>query len=303
MTELTVQCWFDDYIAALAGTVTDHTTDDYRSYVRALPAGLANMQLTELTHDDVAAWITAQRAAGLAASTIRTRHAFLRAALRRAVLDGVIGVNPAHQQKLPAQPPVTVPRALTHTQFAALLNEITEHYRPLVAFLVASGARWNEATALRPADVDRATGTVWITKAWKLTPSTTTYRLGTPKTRKSVRLINVSTEVLDTLDYTGEFLFTTVTSKPVRMPNFHKTVWRPAVDRAALGFRPRVHDLRHTCASWMLAGGSTMYRVRDHLGHQNIQTTINTYAHVDREQASRDADIIGKFVGDILPKP
>ena len=47
------------------------------------------------------------------------------------------------------------------------IDNVTEPWRPLVEFLVASGARWGEVTALRPCDVDRAHGAVRITRAWK----------------------------------------------------------------------------------------------------------------------------------------
>ena len=49
---------------------------------------------------------------------------------------------------------------LTHDEFAKLLAAVTEPWRPLVEFLVASGCRWGEATALRPSDVYCEAGTV-----------------------------------------------------------------------------------------------------------------------------------------------
>ena len=98
------------------------------------------------------------------------------------------------------------------------IDNVTEPWRPLVEFLVASGARWGEVTALRPIDVDRATGTVRITRAWK--PIAGGYELGPPKTRKSIRTMNVPATVLDKLDYSGDFLFTTRAGRPVAAMDF-----------------------------------------------------------------------------------
>lgn len=42
----------------------------------------------------------------------------------------------------------------------------------------------------------------------------------------------------------------------------------------------RFHDLRHTCATMLIAGGAPALAIRDHLGHQDIQTTMNVYGHL-----------------------
>ena len=178
---------------------------------------------------------------------------------------------------------------------------MTEPWRPLVEFLVASGARWGEVTALRPIDVDRATGTVRITRAWK--PIAGGYELGPPKTRKSIRTMNVPATVLDKLDYSGDFLFTTRAGRPVRSNGFHNRVWRPAVARAGLNPRPRVHDLRHTCASWLVAAGTPLPVVQAHLGHESINTTISAYCHIDRQSMSTAATVIGGHAGPSANSP
>src|SRR5690606_5566648 len=64
---------------------------------------------------------------------------------------------------------------------------------------------------------------------------------------------------------------------------------RPTIDRPGrtlapldppLGRRPRVHDARHSCASWMLDADVPIHVVSAHLGHENITTTVDTYGHL-----------------------
>jgi integrase len=55
-------------------------------------------------------------------------------------------------------------------------------------------------------------------------------------------------------------------------------IWNRTCDRVQLTPRPRMHDLRHSHASWLLAGGADIEVVRERLGHQTI-TTTQKYVH------------------------
>ena len=54
----------------------------------------------------------------------------------------------------------------------------------------------------------------------------------------------------------------------------------------------RFHDLRHSCASLMLANGVSMKEIQEWLGHSTISTTANIYTHVDAESKRESARII-----------
>ena len=45
--------------------------------------------------------------------------------------------------------------------------------------------------------------------------------------------------------------------------------------------RMRFHDLRHSCASLLLANGVPLKQIQDWLGHSDFSTTANIYAHLD----------------------
>jgi integrase len=59
---------------------------------------------------------------------------------------------------------------------------------------------------------------------------------------------------------------------------FRRMVWRPACEAAGLTGLPRFHDLRHSHASWLLAGGADLQVVKERLGHASIMTT-QRYLH------------------------
>ena len=43
----------------------------------------------------------------------------------------------------------------------------------------------------------------------------------------------------------------------------------------------RFHDLRHSCASLLLANGVPLKHIQEWLGHSDFSTTANIYAHLD----------------------
>jgi len=51
----------------------------------------------------------------------------------------------------------------------------------------------------------------------------------------------------------------------------------------------RFHDLRHSCASLLLANGVSLKEIQEWLGHSNFSTTANIYAHLDKGTKDRSA--------------
>ena len=199
---------------------------------------------------------------------------------------------------------------LTHEEFALLHPCVSEHWQPLVEFLVASGCRFGEASALKPGDINLAEGTVDIRRAWRYVIGEG-HQLGPPKTRRSTRTIDVAATTLAKLDVTDEWVFTNSgrgghgDDGPVRTYNFNSNVWRPAIARAkqrGLTKSTRVHDLRHTNASWLIQAGVPLTVIQRHLGHESIQTTSDRYGHLDRRSSRVVADVVDKALGQASPK-
>lgn len=307
----TLEQYLSKYIDHLTGTKPG-TPKKYRSYLRNDMQTIGTIPLTALTSADVARWIntmnqpdeTGTRPSG---KTIANKHGFLAGALNAAVRQGVIKSNPCESTRLPRWDRKEMV-FLERDEFKILLQAVPEYWRPLVEFLVSSGCRWSEATALKPAAVNVAAGTVRITKAWE-EGEEGGYEYGVPKTQKSVRTINVPKRVLEQLDLSGEWVFTNSgrgkgqfaggviadDQGPVRIHSFNPNVWYPAIARArknGLPSKPRVHDLRHTCASWLIQAGRPLPAIQAHLGHENITTTVNVYGHLDRSSGQGNADAI-----------
>jgi integrase len=296
----TVASWCTHHVDHLTG-VNEATRIRYRRYIvnDIAPSNIGPLPLSALTNADAARWLNSLTGA---AKTAANKHGFLAGALNAAVRAKHLSANPCDGNRMRRDAPSEMV-FLTHEEFALLHSCVSEHWRPLVEFLVASGARFGEATALKPGDINLAEGTVDIRRAWRYVVGGG-FQLGPPKTKRSVRTIDVAATTLAKLDLTGEWVFTNSgrgwhggPDDPVRGPNFHTNVWVPALARAkeaGLTKKPRVHDLRHTNASWLIQAGVPLTVIQRHLGHESIQTTSDRYGHLDRKSLRVVADVVGK---------
>lgn len=288
----TVTEWINTYIDNLTG-IAKSTTYDYRSYLRNdIGPAIGGIPVGLLTQSDIASWVQAMTAAGSSGKTISNKHGLLSAALSAAVDAGLIPANPSTGMRLPRSEKAEM-CFLTEGEFQQMRSGFTARWWPLLDFLVASGARFGEVAALRPSDVNRNLNTVHIGRSMKRTYDTDRYEIGPTKTARSVRTISIDSGVLDTLDYSHPTLFVNTKGGPLRVASWRANVWYPSVARAELDKQPRIHDLRHTCASWMIAAGYPLPVVQAHLGHENINTTIALYYHLDRRQADAAAAALG----------
>ena len=91
-----------------------------------------------------------------------------------------------------------------------------------------------------------------------------------------------------------ELVFTSTLGSPLDASN----VWKKF--RAVLRDNGlpivRLHDLRHTAASLMLAQGVAPRTIMEVLGHSQISTTMNSYAHVLDESKQEAADSMGRVL-------
>jgi len=287
-----------DYVPTLAEMLATHvggltgiqqgTRDEYHSMAaRTWLPMLGGLRVDELTKDDVARWVNAaDRAGHLAPKSIKNAHGLLSSVLETAVADGKAARNPARRTRLPRRGEEDVEdiRFLTTDEYWRLYDEFPEHYRPMLVTLFGTGLRYSEATALQVKAVDLNAGTLRVIRAWKKAKGPLV--AGPPKSRASKRTIALPVEVLDVLAPLvegragGELVFTTVRGNVVRHGNFYNRIWTPACERAGLDPRPRVHDARHTHASWLIARGIRLEVIQDRLGHEDYNTTRRIYGHL-----------------------
>lgn len=286
----TVADLIDHHIDHLTGT-DEGTLARYRNIQRDhLRPRFAQVPADRLTKDDVKKWVLEARLLNgqpPAPKTLRNWHSLLSDALTGAVERGTIPANVAKG--------VTLPRAdadegedmvfLTRAEFDQLYTQTPERWRPLVLTLVLTGIRFGEATALTVGALDRATQSARVHTAWKQSG-----KKGAPKSRRSRRTVAMPATVFDALEplvagkRPDDLIFLSPRGLRVRSGNFYNGAWGPLVKRVEplIGKRPRVHDLRHTFASWAIQANIPLPVIQRQLGHESITTTVDLYGHLAR---------------------
>lgn len=289
----TVSTMVDEHIGLLTG-VTGYTVRRYRGDLRNhLTNGLGTLDASKVGYRDVVEWVQSMQAKGLKAKTIANVHGLLSDSFNTMVKEKKGLDNPCKGVALPKSDAAeSVATFLTRGEWTRLLPFINEPHRALFEFLAPTGLRYSEATALYARDFQtdaRGLTTVKISRAWKSDQDNKAY-LGPPKTLESRRLVVVQRglelrvrPLLQESQKTGKPVF--LNSDGERMDHraaYH--AWVRALDRAsAAGIierRPRIHDLRHSNASWLLQAGLDMFKLQKHLGHKSITTTINRSSHL-----------------------
>jgi Phage integrase family len=89
-------------------------------------------------------------------------------------------------------------------------------------------------------------------------------------------------------------VFTSLTGNPLYRGTFWPSVWKPAVRAAGLDGL-RIHDLRHTYVSLMVAAGANPKEVSTWAGHSSVSFTLDRYGHLYDEHGD-DGDACGPAI-------
>lgn len=275
-----------DHVEAIGG-ITIGTRRDYRKIAAKIAASpLGPIPVDMLTQEMVQKWIDGQ---DVAAKTKRNRHSLLYAAMQRQVKKKVIPENPCEQTRI-SRTERREMVTLTVAELNGILDYLDRHWHPLVRTLAGTGLRFGEATALQVRDVDLRADPARLTvaRAWKHTDGHGA-ELGAPKTGRGRRVVSLAPDLVEVLAPCvrgrprDAFVFTNKAGRHIRQNSFHE-IWTAALDDAndagRLDKRPRIHDLRHTHASWLIARGVPLPVIQRRLGHESITTTVDTYGHL-----------------------
>ena len=270
------------YCADMETRLREHTmrTKKYIVELKILPY-FGNKRVNDITAADIRQWQNELIKMGYSPTYLKTINNQLSAIFNYAVRYYDLKSNPCAKAGSMGKSKAEEMDFWTGEEFRKFIDSVMNKRLSYMAFMTLywTGMRLGELLALNPKDVDLEKRTISITKSYQ--------RLGKkdvitpPKTPKSKRVITIpeflAADIKDYMDSLYDLqeddrLF------PITKYYLEHEMQRGIKESGVK--RIRVHDLRHSHASMLSELGFSPLEIANRLGHEKVETTLNTYAHL-----------------------
>lgn len=279
---------------AVKPSVRPRTFEAYDLNVRRLVPHIGAAKLTGLTPARIQSAYTALLKAGLSRRSVEQTHTVLHGALAQAFRWGLLVANPTDRVTVP-RPEHREMQTLDAQQVNRLFEASREQDRLHALWVVAAtaGLRLGEASGLKWADLDLEGGRVVIRRALQRQRGAGLVLVDT-KSASSRRTVHLSQTAIQALRehrlrqvqerlaagplwQDGGLVFSNLSGGPLD-PSRVNEAFKRALTTAGLP-DVRLHDLRHSAASLLLADGVPTKVIQELLGHSSPVLTLRTYSH------------------------
>jgi excisionase family DNA binding protein len=220
------------------------------------------MRLEEITPQFVEQY-RSERLKSVRKSSTNRETALLRRMFNLAIDWGLASLNPILKVRTFPEKDNLKQRVLSEDEEARLLATAAPHLRAVIVGLLNTGARRNELLTLRWSEVDLERGTILLTRT----------KGGTNRT---IPMNGRLMDLLTGLKANSKSSYVFMGPKGERIRTIRRA-FQNACRRAGL-MGLRIHDLRHTFASRLIATGTDVITVKELLGHHSVVVT-ERYTH------------------------
>lgn len=283
---------------------SSRTVPDYqRDYRRWIQPTFGRRRLDRITRGHVQTWVDDMLAGTIdrrpsSPKSIVDRHALLHSLFEFAAAPGreLVTANPTKGVDLPRKSS-RPPKGLRPAEWQALigvLRQMDDDAADLADFLLASGWRWSEATALPVWAVEDLGEVLWVAvEQVARRGDKGTQIVDDTKNKGSDRRTKLDRKTADMVrrriagKAPSDLVFTTGISPQNGLGgsqwhygNFRRRYWDKAVEVASLSRKPTPHWLRHTAVYWLVLSGANLAEVQARIGHRHVSTTIDVYGRM-----------------------
>lgn len=305
---------FDEYceyvltLKEQRGTIKHTTLTRYRELTKRIYPAMGHIKIANLQAPMLNQFYSDLQGIGLCGKTVKHYHALISVVLAQAVKKGVVPYNVAERATLPKlvqkEPNYFQPEQVDAIRDA--LEQEPLRWKMLVHLFLITGARRGELLGLKWGCVDFEQSRIHICNNVLYTPDRGLYE-DTPKTEKSKRYIVLPAETMDLFRQyrkwqmeerlrlgayfiDRDFVFTQDNGEPLHpdsvtnyLTKFSRKYNLPHIN---------AHAFRHTMASILYYHGVDSVSVSRRLGHAQVSTTANIYAHIIEDADQRNAEIL-----------
>jgi integrase len=303
------------------GVASPKTAERYRELLRnQIVPHLGAIVLQDLKAADISRWHATlldsgrkDGEGGLSALTVRHAHRLLGKALREAQRFDLVVRDPTIGER----PPKVVREEvviLTGDEARAIVTKLVDNpIYPKAIVALFTGLRRSELLALKWSSIDLDRKTLRVVEALEETAAG--LRFKTPKSRAGKREITLPDIVVAVLrDHrkrqseqrmklgagrlpADALVFSRLDGGPLS-PNALSKEWAKAA--ASIGVKATLHAARHTHVSFLIDAGINVVKISRRVGHADIATTLNVYAHLFDAREDKSAEAINAAVAGLL---
>ena len=318
----TLQSWLDQWLADyVENTVKIKTYERYSNLVNKNidPYPIAKLQLTSINgsllqrHFNFLLQSGGANNSGIAPRSINATRRLLMQSLRVAVDQGIISKNPAEKTKaLRVDRPII--HVLTHEEGKRLISAALKRNRPawlVISLALGTGMRISEIYGLEWKNIDLLAKTLRVERIVVTTTNGIKIQ-ETPKTKTSQRTIPLPDNLIDTIRryrlwqkiqsirygypyMTSEWVLSNQLGVPRSPSSFSAHMYKDILHSAGLPNDVRIHDLRHTHATWLLEAGVNVKAVSERLGHSSCRITLDIYAHCMKTMQDKAVEALNQI--------
>lgn len=304
-----MRTWLDEYLPHIAQTTRDGYEEKIRNHISPV---LGGTPINQLDTTQIQRFINSRIDRGMAPKSIRALYNNLNASLNKAVQLKILGHNPCTGVVLPKlkryQSEVYDAEQIQHLLEIAKQDSISAYAICILGALL--GLRRGEMTALRWEQVDFVNKKVTICE--NRVQSSKGVIEKAPKSESGIRTITIGKKALDALRYIKDFYDEACRNNPwfhgagyvlfkddgqPYRPDCITQLWGRFIQRTDLPYI-RLHDLRHTNATLLIANDVSARVVQHRLGHADVSTTLQRYVHVQPAMDEAAADKIDSAIFD-----
>jgi integrase len=276
----------------------ERTFSDYTEKIdRYVRSAIGKKKLADVRPLDIQTFYSQMQERGLSARTVRYTHAILSSAFKQAIKWHMLARNPCKAVELPRATRREM-LAFSPEEAGRFLKAAKEDEQGIIfAFALATGMRPEEYLALKwSTDMDLEKGVAVVQRALVRRKGGGWY-FDEPKTSRSRRTVPLPVSLVQALIthrrkqaearlkagaayQNNDLVFATGEGTPHNSRNLAQRHLQQILKRAKLPLTFRLYDLRHSCATLLLAVGENPKVVSERLGHASIVLTLDTYSHV-----------------------
>lgn len=280
------------YCADMETRLREHTmrTKKYIVELKILPY-FGKKRVNDITAADIRQWQNELIKKGYSPTYLKTINNQLSAIFNYAVRYYDLKSNPCVKAGSMGKSKAEEMDFWTGEEFRKFIDSIMNKRLSYMAFMTLywTGMRLGELLALTPKDVDLEKRTISITKSYQ--------RLGRkdvitpPKTPKSKRVITIPEFLAaDIKDYMDSLYDLQEDDRLFPITKYYLGHEMQRGIKESGVKRIRLHDLRHSHASLLIELGFSPLEIANRLGHEKVETTLNTYAHLYPNKQAKLAD-------------